>query len=301
MRNLRLVVLTLGLVAAVLVWSGARKNGFDVDNASIPTDEILSGGPPRDGIPAIDAPVFVDAAVASFLKPDSRVIGVAMHGTAKAYPIAILNWHEVVNDEIGGDGIVVTFCPLCGTGMVFKTPGATSLGVSGLLYNSDVLLYDRATESLWSQLKMEAVSGKRLGEKLTLLPASHTNWQDWRQRYPDTRVLSTDTGQQRDYSRNPYQQYGQQRDLYFPVSNQDRRYHPKEMVIAVDHAGKLKAWPFKELAQGDGEFRDRLGDEEVTVIYDAEARTGAYPQYPGGRDSQCPGLLVCLDGLSPGQ
>ncbi len=270
----RIALLSLGLVAAALVWSGARNNGFDTDNASIPAGEILSGGPARDGIPAIDRPKFVEATAADFLEGDSRVIGISLGGEARAYPIAILNWHEIVNDKLGGRPIVVTFCPLCGTGMVFETPGDTTLGVSGLLYNSDVLLYDRATESLWSQIKMQAVSGPRLGEKLLLLPASHTSWADWRRRHPDTEVLSTDTGHSRDYSRNPYAQYARQRDLYFPVSNQDQRYHPKEMVIGVDHGGAVKAWPFRELSSGGDSFEDHLGGRQVTVIYDAEARTG---------------------------
>ena len=134
-------------------------NGFDVGNASIPVDEILPGGPPRDGIPAIDNPVFMDAQKATFLSEDDRVIGIARHGITRAYPIAILNWHEIVNDRIGQESIVVTYCPLCGTGMVFAAGSALSFGVSGLLYNSDVLMYDRQTDSLWSQLKMEAVSG----------------------------------------------------------------------------------------------------------------------------------------------
>ena len=271
---LRITLLALLCIGAALVWSGARKNGFDLDNASIPVGEILSGGPPRDGIPAIDNPRFIAAGAADFLADDSRVIGVARGDSARAYPIAILNWHEIVNDEIGGDPIVVTFCPLCGTGMVFQTPGDTTLGVSGLLYNSDVLLYDPATESLWSQIKMEAISGKRLGEKLSLIPASHTSWSDWRKRHPDTLVLSTETGHRRDYDRDPYSQYAQRRDLYFPVSSRDNRYHPKEVVIGIAGDKGVKAWPFVELGKSPGEIKDDLGDEPVTVFYDTEARSG---------------------------
>jgi hypothetical protein len=274
MRRWQFLLLILGAAAATLVWSRIDKNGFDLSNASIPVAEVLSGGPPRDGIPAIDKPRFIAAHRADFLTDDSRVIGVSLGDEARAYPIAILNWHEIVNDHINGEAIVVTFCPLCGTGMVFETSPYTDFGVSGLLYNSDVLLYDRQTESLWSQLKMQAVSGKRLGEKLTLLAASHTSWADWRARYPHTRVLSTETGFRRDYQRDPYRDYAKQRQTYFPVANQNSRYHPKEMVIGVVQGETVKAWPFAELAKADQAVADTLGSEAVTVIFNAEARSG---------------------------
>ncbi len=274
MRRWQFLLLVLGAAVAALVWSGTRKNGFDLSNASIPVGEVLSGGPPRDGIPAIDKPRFIAAHRADFLTDKSRVIGVSLGDEARAYPIAILNWHEIVNDHINGESIVVTFCPLCGTGMVFETSPYTDFGVSGLLYNSDVLLYDRQTESLWSQLKMQAVSGKRLGEKLTLLAASHTSWADWRARYPHTRVLSTETGHRRDYQRDPYQDYAKQRRTYFPVANQNSRYHPKEMVIGVVQGDSVKVWPFAELAKTGRVIVDTLGPEAVTVIFNAHARTG---------------------------
>jgi hypothetical protein len=274
MRRLHFLLLILGAAVATLVWPAIDKNGFDLSNASIPVGEIHSGGPPRDGIPAIDNPRFIAAQRADFLTDDSRVLGVSRGDEARAYPIAILNWHEIVNDRINGEAIVVSFCPLCGTGMVFETGPDTDFGVSGLLYNSDVLLYDRRTESLWSQLKMQAVSGKRLGEKLTLLAASHTSWADWRARYPHTRVLSTETGYRRDYQRDPYQDYAKQRQTYFPVPNQNSRYHPKEMVIGVVQGESVKAWPFAELAKTDQVVVDTLGAEAVTVIFNAEARSG---------------------------
>jgi hypothetical protein len=273
MRRWQILLLALGAAAAALAWPGIDKNGFDLSNASIPVAEVLSGGPPRDGIPAIDKPRFIAAHRAEFLTDDSRVIGVSHGDEARAYPIAILNWHEIVNDHIDGDSIVVTFCPLCGTGMVFETGPYTDFGVSGLLYNSDVLLYDRQSESLWSQLKMQAVSGKRVGDKLTLLPASHTSWADWRARYPHTRVLSTKTGFRRDYQQDPYQDYAKQRQTYFPVSNQNARYHPKEMVIGVVQGETVKAWPFAELAKTDEAVADTLGLEAVTVIFNAAARS----------------------------
>ncbi len=271
------LILTLILSLALLSLASDardRKNGFDVSNASIPIKEILSGGPPRDGIPSIDNPRFVSASAADFLRDKDRVIGLALGGIAKAYPIAILNWHEIVNDSLAGEPVVVTFCPLCGTGMVFRVPASLDFGVSGLLYNSDVLLYDRQSDSLWSQIKMEAVSGRRLGEKLELLPASHTTWADWRKRHPDTRVLSTRTGVTRDYRQDPYAGYSRSRDLYFPVTNRSKRYHPKEQVIGVRLAGNSWVWPFSELAKSSGSVSTQLNGETVEVRYNTESRSG---------------------------
>ncbi|MFU8817641.1 MAG: DUF3179 domain-containing (seleno)protein, partial [Pseudomonadales bacterium] len=188
--QLQLQLLLLAGVAAFAVAVEARTmNGFDLSDALIPVRAIESGGPPRDGIPAINQPKFVAAPEAGFLDDDDRILGVAINGQPKAYPISILNWHEVVNDSSGSQYFVVTYCPLCGTGMVFASnagDGALIFGVSGLLYNSDVLLFDRNTESLWSQILGKAVSGPLRGEPLPQLPAFHTTWADWRERHPQT-------------------------------------------------------------------------------------------------------------------
>ncbi|WP_210396774.1 DUF3179 domain-containing protein [Motiliproteus sediminis] len=277
-----LIQLGRGLLVALLLLppaaGAATLNGFDLDDASIPADEIRAGGPPRDGIPAIDAPRFVGAAEARFLTPHSRVIGVAINGDARAYPIAILNWHEVVNDRLGDTNLVVTYCPLCGTGVVYRAEQdqrLLSFGVSGLLYNSDVLLYDRETESLWSQLLHGAISGPLKGAELVQLPSLLTSWSDWQRRYPATRVLSTDTGYRRNYERNPYGGYDESLALYFPVAFLSQQFHPKERVLGVERAGVARAYPFSELAKlgNIGELSDQLGDEVVRIRYDAEARS----------------------------
>jgi hypothetical protein len=149
MRTLTLF-LTLVLLGSTLA-RAEQINGFDVSDALIPRSEIMSGGPPRDGIPALTDPAFESAAAAG-LAPDDRVLGLARNGIAKAYPLSIMTWHEIVNDRFDAEPVVVTYCPLCFTGMAF---GAAldgrrhDFGVSGLLYNSDVLMYDRQTESLW--------------------------------------------------------------------------------------------------------------------------------------------------------
>ena len=137
------------------------KNGFELDHGLISPADIYRGGPDKDGIPSIDSPVFIDQSDAGFLEDDDPVIGIEIDGTARAYPISILNWHEVVNDSIDDTYFTITFCPLCGTGIAFNSNvdgEVLEFGVSGLLYNSDVLLYDRKTESLWSQIMGKAVT-----------------------------------------------------------------------------------------------------------------------------------------------
>lgn len=266
------VLLALAATPALAGW----KNGFDLTGALVRPDEIVSGGPPRDGIPAIDRPRFVPAERARFLKPADRVLGLALGGEVRAYPIAILNWHEIVNDRIAGHAVAITFCPLCGTGMAFdaKVAGrARRFGVSGLLYNSDVLLYDRESESLWSQIMGKAVSGPLKGEPLAPIPLAHTTWGDWRRRHPDTVVLSTDTGYVRDYRRDPYAGYADSPAVTFPTGAVDRRYHPKERVLGVEIGDVAKAYPFPELERAGGTVTDTLAGRALTITFDAAHQT----------------------------
>lgn len=278
MKRLATILLTSALLVTAGTAFAQTKNGFDLSGALVPAAQIVSGGPPRDGIPAIDRPKFVKVAEARFLQGDDRVLGIARNGIARAYPVRILNWHEIVNDSFGADPIAVTFCPLCGTGVAFiSEAGGKPLrfGVSGLLYNSDVLLYDRQTQSLWSQILAQAVSGPLKGARLTPVVLAHTRWADWKQRHPETQVLSTDTGFARDYNRDPYAGYAQDPGILFPVSGQSRRYHLKEQVIGVEVGGTFKAYPFVELAKiRGGTVTDTVGGKRLTLRFDPEHRTG---------------------------
>ena len=160
-------ILLIGLYTAYGSQTKISKNGFALDNSLIPPSEIHSGGPPRDGIPSIDKPKFITTTQATFMRAKDRVVSVEIGKETRAYPLRILVWHEIVNDHIGNMDIVVTYCPLCGTAMVFNrnnTGKTRTFGVSGLLYNSDMLMYDRETKSLWSQLMMQAISGPATGE-----------------------------------------------------------------------------------------------------------------------------------------
>jgi len=259
-------------------------SGFDFSEHSIPTSEILSGGPPKDGIPAILKPLFIPAKRAHFLKDNDRVLGLVINGKAKAYPIKILNWHEIVNDVVGGKKVLVSYCPLCGTGMAFDSTikgEHYTFGVSGLLYKSDVLMYDHQTESLWSQISRKAVTGPRTGTSLRLLPLIHTRFDAWKREHPESLVLSTDTGYQRDYDRDPYASYEKNDRLMFPVGKIDKRYPTKTWVIGIEYLGITRAYPFPELSSGPRSFTDQIGTEILQVSYDPSSRTARIQNQAG--------------------
>lgn len=250
------------------------RNGFALAPSSVPAAEILAGGPARDGIPALDHPAAVPAARADW-PDDALVLGATAGGEARAYPVAILNWHELVNDTLGGQPILVSYCPLCGTGLVFgrRVDGALRrFGVSGLLYRSDLLMYDRETESLWSQIRAEAIAGPSLGTRLRLLRAKLVRWRDWRSAHPDTSVLSRDTGHRRDYARSPYAGYAQSDEVKFPVAL-DRRHPPKTPTVGLRIPGRgSRAYPASELARAGGTVRESFLGHPVRVAYDAQRR-----------------------------
>jgi len=218
-------------------------------------------------------PRFVSADKAGFLKPDDRVVGVAHAGAAKAYPLRILNWHEVVNDTIGTVAVAVTYCPLTASAVVFdRTVNARLLtfGVSGLLYQSNVLMYDHQSESLWSQLLEEAVTGPSTGTRLRTLPSVTTTWADWHSRYPATLVLSPHTGHVRDYARDPYADYHDSEHVMFPVRHFDARLPAKEKVVGVRVGNLSKAYTLTGLA-GVRRVEDDVGTARLRIDYDVQS------------------------------
>lgn len=278
MQTSKFTVIALLLSLWITGCSAQIKNGFDLQESLVPIDHILRGGPAKDGIPAIDNPHFVAAGQARFLQADDFVLGIEYQGLTKAYPINILNWHEIVNDRFNGAPVVITFCPLCGSGMAYSAVingKPHSFGVSGLLYNSDVLLYDRETQSLWSQLMSQAISGPYKGKRLDSLPLRHTTWQDWQTRHPDTLVLSTKTGFNRDYRNSPYADYIERPQIMFPVTAVSKRFHPKEEVLGLEIGGQFKAYPFIELEKSADSFTETVGGQSITLRYDRQHRSAA--------------------------
>ncbi|MFC5382062.1 DUF3179 domain-containing protein [Aquipuribacter nitratireducens] len=187
----------------------------DMTDAALPSPlvdpaAVMSGGPPPDGIPPIDEPRFLAVAEVDFLADDEPVVVLSVDGDTRAYPVQVLTWHEVVNDVVAGRPVVVTYCPLCNTALAFeRTVGEKVLGfgTSGRLYLSNLLMYDRQTESLWPQAEGRAVAGVLTGTELDRLPVALLPWEQFRDAFPDALVLSRDTGALRDYGRNPYQGY----------------------------------------------------------------------------------------------
>lgn len=267
------------VLIALLLWAtqpaiAESKNGFDVSNARVPVDEILRGGPPRDGIPSIDDPKFERPANSLPWRTNDLMLTFDDGDAHFAYPIGILNWHEIVNHDLDGTSLLITFCPLCGTGMAFNPVvdgRLLTFGVSGLLYNSDLLMYDHQTESLWSQIEGRAISGPLAGTELTPVAIRHELWGRWQERVgSDGQVLSTDTGHSRNYRMSPYGDYDHSERLYFPVTHTSRKYHPKTWVLGWTHNGESKAWPFPELADHGALLEDRIGGKAVRIHYDPE-------------------------------
>ncbi|MFO7923591.1 MAG: DUF3179 domain-containing protein, partial [Bacteroidales bacterium] len=202
----------------------------------VPDNEIFDGGPGKDGIPALNDPQFTDPHEAAYLSDDDLVLGFVQDGIARAYPHNILDWHEIVNDSYNDMQMAVIYCPLTGTGVGWDREingNITTFGVSGLLYNSNIIPYDRETDSNWSQMLLKAVNGPLKGTPAETFNLIETRWDTWISMYPETRVLSEQTGHNRNYSRYPYGDYKTNNTLVFPVNNEDDRLHRKERVLGI--------------------------------------------------------------------
>lgn len=217
----------------------------------VPLDKIVSGGPPPDGIPSIDNPKFVSITEGDkFLQDGDQVVGLNINGDIRAYPLQILVWHEIVNDKIGGTPVAVTYCPLCFTNQVFNRTidGKTvEFGTSGKLYNSNLVMYDRTSKSLWSQALGEGIVGKYAGVNLDRIPFDVAYWKDWKELYPNTKVLSRDTGSTRPYGADPYGDYYTSSDVLFPVANHDDRLGLKEIVLGLENGGQYTAYKLQQI------------------------------------------------------
>jgi len=216
---------------------------------NVPYDELLSGGPPRDGIPPIDNPEFVDVNDAkSWIKDNEPVVFVKINNEVKAYPIQILIWHEIVNDTLGKKEISVTFCPLCNSTVVFDRNLDGKLydfGTSGLLRNSDLVMWDRQSETLWQQFTGEAIIGNLTGKKLTMLASSMISFKDYYTAYPNGQVLSKETGHHRAYGNNPYVGYDDINNSPFLYNDPiDKRLKPMQRVVTISGQTSAKAYTY---------------------------------------------------------
>ncbi len=251
---------------------------FNLDNLVIPRDEISFGGPPKDGIPALTRPEVVHIAEADYLDENDRLIGVSIGGESRAYPIRVLMYHEAVNDEIGGTPIAVIYCPLCDSvSVVDRRLGGTvhEFGISGLLTNSNVLLFDRTDDSLWSQVGLTAISGPNAGSSLVHLPWEITTAAQWREAYPDSTVMTFNTGYDRDYGTNPYSRYFESVDtVRFPLSREDDRLGRRVPIVGVKIGDAVRAYPIAAIrAAPGGLVHDVLAGERIVIAADPDGES----------------------------
>jgi hypothetical protein len=261
----------------------------DFERHSVPFAEISSGGPGKDGIPAIDAPKFVPVSKVDYLEEREPIVQLELGGEARAYPLQILIWHEIVNDTVGGTPVAITFCPLCNTTIVFdrRLDGRVlDFGTTGNLRNSDLVMYDRQTESWWQQFGGDAIVGELTGEKLRKLPAAIVAWEEFESMHPAGKVLSRDTGFSRAYGDNPYVGYDSiDTPPFFGAANQDdNRLPPKERVVFIERKGEQVVVPFSALAEAR-EIEVEVGDEALEVTWKPGTRSALdSDEIASGRD-----------------
>jgi hypothetical protein len=282
------ILIAAAIAAAVIGGCGGDRSGGEeappVDSSdwetdfaehSVPLEEFVGGGPPKDGIPSIDEPNFVSVADADdFLEPKEPVALLELAGKTRAYPIQILTWHEIVNDTIDGEAVAVTYCPLCNSTVAFRREidgTSVEFGTTGMLRNSDLVMYDRRTESWWQQITAEAVVGELTGAELEVLPSQILSWKEVQELHPDAEVLSRETGFERDYGANPYTGYESDPDSqpFLLDGEADRSLPPKERVAAIKVEDSAVVYPFARLRR-EAPVNDDLGDRAIVVLFDPD-------------------------------
>ncbi len=267
-----IIALALGCGNEVSTNSGTG-DGSQQPGASgwlIPEDEVFDGGPGRDGIPALSNPLLVKASEASYINPGDLVIGIKLGDDMRAYPHPILDWHEIINHGTSEVPYAITYCPLTGSGMAwnrFVNGSLTTFGVSGMLYNSNLIPYDRATGSNWSQMLLQCVKGTLSGTTPIMLPVVETTWHSWKTMYPETKVVSTTTGYNRPYGDYPYEDYRTNHNwLLFPVANDDDRLPRKQRVLGVITEAEVQVYQLTSFGFGTNVINDEVGGVPIVAV-----------------------------------
>jgi hypothetical protein len=262
----------------------------DFSKHTVPYGDILSGGPPKDGIPSIDDPQFISVNEANeWLAAVEPVVLVRVGDEARAYPIQILMWHEIVNDTLGGLPLLVTFCPLCNTAIAFERDfddQTLDFGTTGRLRFSNLIMYDRQTESWWQQATGDAIAGDYAGSQLTFYPASIVAWVDFKTAYPDGTVLSRETGHSRPYGNNPYLGYDdiEQSPFLYRGEPTPGQLVPMARVLTLDLGGQAVAYPY-DILSSVGVVNDTVGGQRVVVFWiEGTASALDAGNIPEGRD-----------------
>jgi hypothetical protein len=251
---------------------GGGESVTPIDDPSawiIPAGEVVDGGPGKDGIPALDRPVFQRTADNSDVLNSSLVVGILHEGEYRAFPHEIMDYHEVANDSLQFNAYVLSYCPLTGSAMAWDVDDGdsnTEFGVSGLLYNSNLILYDRLTDSRWSQMLQQAVEGSRSEEMASRLQVVETTWATWKTMYPDSWVLSRDTGHAREYDIYPYGGYRSSNDLLFPVDRLDNRLHPKLRVIGIHSGSSSRVYQISGFGATTQTINDQFENQTIVVV-----------------------------------
>jgi hypothetical protein len=277
MRSVRTIAAALALATGLVALPAAAQTReswrTDFSRHTVRLEEIVSGGPPKDGIPSLNYPRFVSVPEAdTWLGAREPVVLLVEGEEAKAYPLQILIWHEIVNDDIGGRPVAVTFCPLCNTALAFdrRVDGRVlDFGTTGRLRYSDLVMYDRQTESWWQQATGEAIVGEQSGRKLEIVSAPVISWQEFKAQYPLGLVLSRHTGFDRPYGENPYAGYDEPSGspiASFFRGRRDDRLPAMERVAAVSLGGEDVAYPFS-LLQRTKAINDRVGQVPIVVLW----------------------------------
>jgi hypothetical protein len=239
----------------------------------IDPDKIMGGGPPKDGIPSIDSPKYISITEAKkWISDNELVMFIDYMGIKRIYPLQIMVWHEIVNDIIANEPVLITYCPLCGSGIAYerKINGEeVEFGTSGKLYNSNLVMYDRKTNSYWSQIDGLAIVGDLTGTKLTPISIDTVVWRDIKDIHVDAEVLSRDTGHLRQYGNDPYGSYYEDSFLFFPVEAEDDRVHPKTIIYGIEVNGVYKAYKDVDL-KNKGFINDVVNKVNIKVTRSEE-------------------------------
>jgi hypothetical protein len=274
------------LVASPAATADVSRDGFDLEGALLPPEEIIAGGPSRDEIESVEAPEFVAVEEARWVVERNPVLGIVVGEEAHVYPIHLIEPHQIVNDTVGGVPVAVTYDPLTAVPRAFrrKVEGKVlSFGVSGLLHNSSFLLYDRETESLWLQFSGRAIAGPMAGRKLERIPVRQELLGTWLSRHPLSRVLSRPRPTKIDYRYSRYTRYLTQDKIIFPVKARDDRFHPKELVLGVVVGGTARAYLGSIVTKAGGKVEDEVGGVKIALVYSTDDGIFSY-DVAGGVD-----------------
>lgn len=245
-------------------------HGYSILDWLVPKADVIDSGVGKDGIPSVDNPQFGTPAEVNPAFDEDLVLGIEHQGEIRAYPVPMLDWHEIINDNVNGLTLAITYCPLTGSGIGWDRNirgSLTTFGVSGLLYNTNLMPYDRRTNSTWSQMRLECVNGSFVGEKPKTYTLIETSFATWKKSFPNSKIMNANTGFDRRYSEYPYADYRTNQELlFFPVMPRDDRLPAKERVLGVLINERAKGYRFNGTAMGTEVIADEIDEVSIVVV-----------------------------------